>query len=70
MAVLANDGYFLVVEPTTFAFYIAKVEKSVCRQQFLAALVTMQNVNIYSGSISPFKLLMAMRTLEFVFVSH
>ena len=70
MTVLANDGYFLVVVPATFTFDIAKVEKSVCRQQFLAALVTMQDVNIYAGSVSPFKLLMAIRTLESIFVSH
>lgn len=70
MAVLANDGHFFIIVPATFTFDIAKVEKSVCRQQFLATLVTMQDVNIFAGSVSPFRLLMAMRTLESIFVSH
>ena len=66
----ANDGYLFVKESTTFTFDIAVFKESVSCLKLLAALVAMQYINLFARTLTPFKFIVTMRTLEFIKTSH
>ena len=66
----ANDGYLFVIVSSTFTFDIAVFKESVSCQKLLAALVAMQYINLFTGSLTPFKFPIAIRALEFIKTSH
>lgn len=69
-AVRTNDWHLFVVVPAAGAFYIAVFKEFVSCQQFLAAPVAMQSIDLFPGAVSPIKIMVTVRAFYCKTYSH